>query len=376
MEEEEAGEAELADRRQLLVEAALGLGAVGRAGVALGQPRLADPGQLAVGGGVLGARVAVAELLGQVEAQPLGQAQGLGDRLGVLGEARRHRPRRGQGRARVAAPLRLARLQRRPQPHRDEGVLQVGAAAGVGVDVAGRDAGDAEPLGEAGEPAVAGAVAAPVGALQLDPEAVAAEGGEQPARQSRGTCRPPPLPGAAPPPRRGRSRRGRPAPRRAPRAAPSVTRRLPGVRARVVAGVSVGGGQQPTEVAVAGRVFDQEGEVGKRGLVLAPLRGHRHLRPGDRPHPEPPAGLGELHRAPESVVVGEGEGRVAALGRGGGQLHRRRGAVEEGEGRVSVQLYVWSGAHRQPRQARCRYQRPLLLRKTTVLVPSARTSSK
>ena len=56
----------------------------------------------------------------------------------------------------------------------------------MGVDVAGRDAGDAEPLGEAGEPAVAGAVAAPVGPLQLDPEAVAAEGGEQaPAERAR-----------------------------------------------------------------------------------------------------------------------------------------------------------------------------------------------
>ena len=51
------------------------------------------------------------------------------------------------------------------------------------MDVAGGDGGDAEPLGEQGEPAVAGAVAAPVGALQLDPEAVAAEGGEQAAAE-------------------------------------------------------------------------------------------------------------------------------------------------------------------------------------------------
>ena len=51
---------------------------------------------------------------------------------------------------------------------------------GVGVDVAGGDGGDAEPLGEQGEPAVAGPVAPPVGALQLDPEAVRPEGGEEP----------------------------------------------------------------------------------------------------------------------------------------------------------------------------------------------------
>ncbi len=46
--------------------------------------------------------------------------------------------------------------------------------------VAGRDAGDAERLREPGEAAVAGAVVAPERPLQLDPEALAAEGGEQP----------------------------------------------------------------------------------------------------------------------------------------------------------------------------------------------------
>ena len=61
--------------------------------VALAEPHPADLGELAVGARVLRAGIAVAELLGQVEAQPLGEAQGLGDRLGVLGEARRHPPR-------------------------------------------------------------------------------------------------------------------------------------------------------------------------------------------------------------------------------------------------------------------------------------------
>ena len=50
------------------------------------------------------------------------------------------------------------------------------ALARVRVDVAGGDGRDAEPLGELGEQAVAAAVAAAVGALQLDAQAVAAEG--------------------------------------------------------------------------------------------------------------------------------------------------------------------------------------------------------
>ena len=64
------------------------------------------------------------------------------------------------------------------------------------VDVAGRDAGDAEAGGGLGEPAVAGAVVAPVGALQLDPEAVAAEGLEQAAAEPPPAAPCPALPGA------------------------------------------------------------------------------------------------------------------------------------------------------------------------------------
>jgi hypothetical protein len=40
-------------------------------------------------------------------------------------------------------------------------------------------------------------------------------------------------------------------------------------------------------------------------------------------------------------VVGQRECRVPQLGRRRRQLHRRRGPVEEGEGRVGVQLYIW-----------------------------------
>ena len=54
------------------------------------------------------------------------------------------------------------------------------ALARVCMDVAGGDRGDAEPVGELGEQAVAAAVAAAEGALELDAQAVGAEGGQEP----------------------------------------------------------------------------------------------------------------------------------------------------------------------------------------------------
>ena len=63
---------------------------------------------------------------------------------------------------------------------RDEDVLQGGPAAVVGVDVPGRDAGDAEPLRERNEIPVARPVPTPERPLQLDPEAVGPERPGQP----------------------------------------------------------------------------------------------------------------------------------------------------------------------------------------------------
>ena len=224
------------------------------------QPAAADLRQRPVGVGVLRARVAVAELRGQVEAQALGEPRGLGDRLWMLGEARRHLRRRGEHRARVAAPLGLGLLQRRVQAHGDERVLELGPPAVVGVDVAGRHAGDPEPLGERRQPPVAGPVATPQRSLQLDPEALGA-------RRRPPAGAPAPPPGAArraPSFRRARrsrrSRRGR----RAPRCARAASRAssdggeedqpsraaveaLSGARLRVRLG------QQPAEVVPPGR---------------------------------------------------------------------------------------------------------------------------
>ena len=51
-------------------------------------------------------------------------------------------------------------------------------------------------------------------------------------------------------------------------------------------------------------------------------------------------GLRELHRARDRVVVGEGQRGVPALQGGGHQLVGQRGAVQEGEGGVAVELDV------------------------------------
>ena len=133
MEQEEAGEAELADQRELLVEprARLLLVAVDAA-VALLEGAVADAGELAVGGlvavGEVG--VAVAELLGQVEAEPLGELGGAGDGVAVVREALGDLGGCEQDGLVVAAPLGLAALERGVVADRDEHVLQRRARAG------------------------------------------------------------------------------------------------------------------------------------------------------------------------------------------------------------------------------------------------------
>src|SRR5215217_7098436 len=65
------------------------------------------------------------------------------------------------------------------------------------------------------------------------------------------------------------------------------------------------------------------------------------LRAVDRLQPEALGRLRELHRAAQPVVVGQREGSVAQLGSRAGQLVRQRGAGEEGEGGVGVELGVY-----------------------------------
>ena len=155
VEEEEAREADLGDQGELLGEARVRARAelVGRVAVALVEGAARDLRELDVGriGPVREVRVAVAELLGQVELEPLGDLAGGANRVGVVG------PERGGvgGRARknfvVPAPRRLAGLEGGPLADGDEDVLEVGAAAVVRVDVAGGDGADAERRREVAE---------------------------------------------------------------------------------------------------------------------------------------------------------------------------------------------------------------------------------
>ncbi len=95
--------------------------------------------------------------------------------LRVLREARRLAPGIDHRRDAVPSPVRLGRFERAPEPDGDQRILQRHPPPVVGVDVAGGDAGDAERLGELGEPAVSDPVPAPERPLQLDPEVVGAE---------------------------------------------------------------------------------------------------------------------------------------------------------------------------------------------------------
>src|SRR5581483_5340712 len=177
VEQEEPGEAERADDAELLLQAARGLAALPPRPVAMLEAAAADLRQGPVRLRVLGARVAVAEVAGEVEAEALRERGALGEGLRVVGEAARHLLRRRQARGRVAAAKRLALVQRDAVADGHEGVLELGPPGMVEVGVAGRHAGDAQALREVGERAVAGAVVAPEGALKLDPEALAPEGG-------------------------------------------------------------------------------------------------------------------------------------------------------------------------------------------------------
>ncbi len=183
VEEEEAGEAELVDQGELLLEppAHAPLVAV-QVGVALGERCLADAAQLDDRRllAVREVRVAVAELLGQVELEPPGQLGGLRDGVQVVSEAVAHLLRRQEDRFVVAPPLPLAALERGAAADGDEHVLEGGAATVVRVHVPRRDRPDAERGGKVAQVRVAPRVAALVRPLQLDVEAVAPEGARKP----------------------------------------------------------------------------------------------------------------------------------------------------------------------------------------------------
>ncbi len=126
-------------------------------------------------------RIAVAELLGQVELEPLGErGRPLGRGAIDRREALDHLGGCAQDALPVPAPLALAAVERRPAANRDERVLQERASGRVRVHVAGGDRRHAEMLREIAQQRRAAGVAALERPLQLDEEAVAAERLRQP----------------------------------------------------------------------------------------------------------------------------------------------------------------------------------------------------
>ncbi len=329
VQQEEPGQAVALDQPQLLVQPCPGVGAVGRAGVAALELVAADACERRLGGlAALGeVRVAVAQVLGEVEAAPVGHLEGAANRRG--GEAGGRLGRRPQHRLVVAAPLGLARLQGGVAPDRHQGVLQERAAAGVGMGVAGRHGPHPQPLGQLGEQPVAARIAACVRPLQLDREPVAPEHRPQPHGQLLGLTQ------AA-----LAHRPGQDAVTGAARQAVQAVG-VPGdlvERRRGSAPVAgMGGGDQAAQVAIAGRGLDQQGEM------RAACEGD--LGAGHRPQADLTGGAGEGQRPAQAIVVGQRHRLVAERRRTLGQLLGLGGPVQEREARVGMKLRICSTEH-------------------------------
>ena len=259
----------------------------GGAVVALAEAGPAGLGELAVGRPVLGARVAVAEVAGQVEAEALGEPR------------RSRRPRRGARRSAppsarastrvagaVAAPLGLGRLQRAEQPDGDERVLQRRPASGRGSGRCRSPTRARRARRELGQAPVAGPVAAPEAAAGARP---GSGRGRRPPRRRRPSPR-------RRPGRRGRCRPGQRAVAGAAgeadealgvlveRRSSSAARRSGAVGGRRLGRASVapcpaecarGRRQQPAEVAVAGRRSRPAASGGSARRAVAAEGGRR-----------------------------------------------------------------------------------------------------
>ena len=223
---------------------------------------------------------------------------------------------------------------------RDEHVLEPVPLLPVVVHIASRDDTETEVLREVGEVAVAPRVAIDEVVLQLEEEVAVAKG-----------------PGVAPCRRLGLPVLPLRHQRRHLTAATAGERdqplRMAGQRIQLNARlapfvIQVRVREQATEVGVATLVLAEERQV----VISLPVRvRQRDLGACDRPDAPGPCALGELHRAVQPVVVRQSQRRLPQLARPQHQLLDVRGAVEEREVGVAVQLCV---AH--PVYA-CLYQR-------------------
>ncbi len=341
VQQEEPGQPQRVDDPELLHQTALRLRPdIGkRLLVALLEPRAAQLRELVHRRGILRARIPVAEVRAQIEAQALAQAGRLCDRLRILGKAGRHLRGRRQHMAEVPAPLRLRAVQRRMQPHRHERVLQRRPGARVGVDVAGDDARHPDAPREHLQAAVARAVVTQQGPLQLEAQTLGAEGLAQPAQCPLVVDAMPGATREAHQPVRvlehRLQRRGR---LRGRRAGTSLARVR--VRAR----------ENATQVRPPPGVLHEQRDVATvLEVELRPVQGAQtQCLGGDR----------ELHRARDRVVIGQRERVIAELERPRHQLVRHRHPVKEGEGGMAVELGICQGEHMFAYLRRPHYSRP------------------
>ena len=338
VQQEEPGQAMVSDEREFLFESRERLTSAGGVGVTSAQLVAADTSErrvcaLAVGGEV---RVVVAQVAGQVELQPLGQAYGLGHGGGVICEPCGGLCRRSQHGVAVAAPLAVGAVQGLVVADRDKRILQERAARVMGVDVAGRDCGEVQRLGELGQMAKQGAVATCAWPLQLHvdvarterPDQVACgglgvvctSGGDEPWDDAvAGATGQADEPGGM-----GVQVSG-------------VQRRWDGAPIRRRSGGGVSEGDEAAEVGVPGVGLDEERQVR--------IVGERQLGARDRSDAGLLGGMGERKRSREPIMVGERHRRIPERGGLLGQLLRRGRPVQKAERRVGVQFDIRDGGH-------------------------------
>ena len=339
--EEVAGEAQLADHRELVLDLLPG------AGHPLG------PGRPVARRGPLGHQLAQVALLvhaggdgevgqprrhqAQVEGAGAPELGGALDHAGPAGEAPgllgggAQAGRRGRGQPALQLGQRAAR------PHRGERGGEPEAGRRGVVHVVGRHGVDAPLDGEAGQRVVARRVERVPVVPQLQRDVGAPERVDQA----------PHLPGGRPGP--GLHQRGGDRPLPAAAQHQPVVPRGAGQRVEGEDGLAllparqVRVGQHGREPRVAVGVPGQQHEVraGRVGLAGARAgRRQRHLGAEDRGQPAHPRRLGEAHHAVEAVMVRQRQRGQPEPVRLGHQLLGVAAAVEEAEPRVGVQLGV------------------------------------
>ena len=190
--QEEAAQLVMLHQPQLLLEAALGLGAVGRIGwVELLQLHRAQSGQ-GLWSGLLprAAEVGegVAQIRGQVEgAAPLGDRARVRDGVGTVTEQRRYVLRRSQMKLAVGLSHVVRAVERGAVPNGAERVVQPVPLAPEVVRIAGGDHREPRVVGYVGERMDQVTVAAHVVALELHEEPLSAE--QRSAALCEVTCR-------------------------------------------------------------------------------------------------------------------------------------------------------------------------------------------